>query len=158
MDMRFAALAAALCALSLCGAAQAASSGEYRCVQPVQYAGTVAIPAGPVNGLAEVPIPAGYILHVQYITAGYQARSDEVRTGFAVATTLDGEHVWHPFRGTSHGLGPNYHVLSTQVSLYAQGGENLVFSIDRDDYEHEAEGSFTVSGCLLARDRVAGRP
>lgn len=142
---RFALIAAALAFLAV--SLPASAHGTY-CANPFQRAGTAVLRAGYGGAVAEFPVPAGYRLQIEYVSAGLRHASNDARGAFGIGTWAGGNFAWHPLPILT-GYALSDRMASQPVALYADGGSLVKIEVSRASGTNvEATGRYAVTGCL----------
>ena len=118
------------------------------CPKPFQATGTVAFPVGYSGVTGQFPVPAGYRLQIEQISAGLRVGSATDTADFQVGTTVGGTFAWHDLA-----VGVCYSNIDRKaygpVTLYADKGTDVRIAISRITSGYPAATArWSVTGCL----------
>ena len=144
-------LPVALFAVALLAVSLQAQAAGFRCLKPFQANGTVSFPLrGGAQGTASFPVPAGYRLQIEHVSAEVSVPTSTGRASFAILTTAGGTAAWQtlPILEGSSLLDRQ---TSGVVSLYADAGSSVRIEIARTSslWGIGGRGLYNVSGCLI---------
>ncbi|MBL8189010.1 MAG: hypothetical protein JNK38_13450 [Acidobacteria bacterium] len=110
-------------------------------------------PSGSVSASGVIPVPAGYRLVIEYVSASVLLPTGQNLHQASVSTQFKDVAVQHHLVRNEHGPhfsgNNNQFVVGQQVRLYADGGTPVIFSLARNNGTGSAGYSATVSGYLV---------
>ena len=120
------------------------------CPKPFQATGNIAMPLNYSGVVAQFPVPAGYRLQVEQVSARMRLSLNTDRAYFQLATTTGGVFAYHELE-----VAQGYSTIDWKtfgpVTLYADKGTDVRVYFTRTGTTYPATtGFWTVSGCLFA--------
>ncbi len=120
------------------------------CPKPFQATGSIAVPVNYSGVVAQFPVPAGYRLQIEQVSARMRLSLNSDRAYFQLGTTTGGVFAYHELEVAQGYSSIDWKALGP-VTLYADKSTDVRVYFTRMGSSYPATtGSWTVSGCLFA--------